>query len=202
MSDAPQFYLITPDRIELSAFSGTLAGVLDAVEVACVRLAMASADEGEVRRAADVIRDLCHQRDVPVVIADHMRLVEPHGLDGVHLTTPKNIREARGAIGKDAILGVFCGASKHEGLTSGEAGADYVSFGPVTASALGDGETAGMDLFEFWSAFVEVPLVVEGGLDDAAIGRVSGLVDFLALGPEIWQADDPAARLGDIRSAL
>ena len=137
-----------------------------------------------------------------MVIADHMRLVEPHGLDGVHLTTPKNIRDARSAIGKDAILGAFCRASKHDGLTSGEAGADYVSFGPVTASALGDGETADIELFEFWSAFVEVPLVVEGGLDDAAIGRVSGLVDFLALGPEIWQADDPAARLGDIRSTL
>ena len=36
----------------------------------------------------------------------------------------------------DAIVGAFCGTSRHDGMTAGEMGADYVSFGPVAAVSL------------------------------------------------------------------
>ena len=101
-------------------------------------------------------------------------------------------------MGADAIVGAFAGASRHDGLGAGEAGADYVSFGPCGPSALGQGETAPADLFSWWSEVVEVPVVAEGALTPALIAELSPITDFIALGPEIWSAPDPVAALGDL----
>ena len=77
---------------------------------------------------------MAHARDVPLVVADHYRLVARLGLDGVHLSDgARQVRAVRKALGQDAIVGAFAHASRHEGLTAGEIGADYVSFGPVGA---------------------------------------------------------------------
>lgn len=198
MSDReqPRIYLITPPEIELSKFSGTLSDLLARFDIACVRLALSASDQDTISRAADTLRDICHAHDVALVIDTHYRLVEPLGLDGVHLPdSHRSIRDARKALGPDAIVGVYCGTSRHAGMTAGEIGADYVSFGPVGASALGTGDTVDFETFEWWSDVIELPVVAEGniGLDDAA--RLAAVVDFLALGPEIWKHDDPAASL-------
>ena len=52
--EQPQIYLITPPEIELSTFPDRLARVLDAHDVACVRLALATRDEDRLSRAAGV----------------------------------------------------------------------------------------------------------------------------------------------------
>ena len=146
--EQPQIYLITPPEIELSTFPALLAQTLDAHPVACVRLALATRDEDRLSRAADALREITHARDVALVISEHLMLVEPLGLDGVHLLDgARTVRHARKEIGQDAIVGSFCAGSRHDGMAAGESGADYISFGPVQASALGDGNFAEHDLF-------------------------------------------------------
>lgn len=194
--EAPQIYLITPQAVELSSFPNRLAAVLDAVEVACLRLALASNDEDEVARTADSLREVAHARDVALVIERHLNMVERLGLDGVHLTDgARSVRAARKALGEDAIVGAYCGASRHDAMSAGEAGADYVSFGPVAATGLGDGTVAEDGLFEWWSQMIEVPVVAEGGLSAGRITALAGMTDFFGIGPEIWGEDDPAAAL-------
>ena len=195
-AERPQLYLLTPPEFELSEFPDRLAAVLDAVPVACLRLALATRDEDRLGRAADAVRAVAHARDVAVVIEAHLALAERHGLDGVHLTDgARSVRAARKALGPDAIVGAFCGASRHDGMSAGEAGADYVAFGPVGATALGDGTVAEDDLFQWWSEMIEVPVVAEGALDEAAARRLGLWADFLAVGEEAWRGGDPAAVL-------
>ncbi|MEM1302753.1 MAG: thiamine phosphate synthase, partial [Pseudomonadota bacterium] len=93
--------------------------------------------------------------------------------------------------GPDPIVGCYCHASRHDGMTAGEHGADYVSFGPITASALGDGTVAPAELFEWWSQMIEVPVVAEGGLDTTVIRSLAAHVDFFGLGAEVWSTDTP-----------
>ena len=194
--DAPQLYLIAPALIPAAELGPMLADVLDAHPVACLRLPGGSGDELELGRLADVARDLAHSRDVAVVIEDHLALVQRHGLDGVHLSAgPRGVRHARKELGADAIVGAFCNGSRHDGMAAGEAGADYVSFGPCGPSALGRGESVGLDLFQWWSEMIEVPVVAEGALDAALIRGLWGVADFIAIGPEIWSAPDPSAAL-------
>ena len=141
--EQPQIYLVTPPAFEIETFAPKLSAVLDAQDIACLRLAHASADADEVARAADALREIAHARDVPLVIERHIGLVERLGLDGVHLADgARSVRKARKDLGPEAILGAFCGASRHDGMTAGEIGADYVAFGPVGDSPLGDGTRA------------------------------------------------------------
>ena len=199
--DAPQLYLIAPARIAASQLTPLLAPVLDAHPVACLRLPGAG-EESELARIADLARELAHARDVAVVIEDHVALASRHGLDGVHLTNgARAVRFARKELGADAIVGAFCHASRHDGMTAAEAGADYVSFGPCRATALGHGEVADHDLFQWWSEMIEVPVVAEGALDAALVRRLWTIADFIAIGPEIWSAEDPAAALSALWGA-
>ena len=203
MPEQPQIYLITPPEIELSSFSKQLAEVLDAHDIACIRLALATRDEDRLSRAGDALREVAHARDVAIVISDHVILAERLGLDGVHLSdAARSVRQARKALGADAIVGSFCGASRHDGMTAGEAGADYVSFGPVQAGTLGDGSFAEADLFQWWSEMIEVPVVAEGALDESTVRALSPHTDFFGIGEEIWSTDDPVASLGALIGAM
>ncbi|PJE33622.1 thiamine-phosphate pyrophosphorylase [Pseudooceanicola marinus] len=194
--EQPQIYLISPPEFDLMEFPDRLAAVLDAQEVACVRLTLASHDEDRICRAADALREVTTPRDVALVIDRHIVLAERLGLDGVHLDDgARSVRKARKALGADAIVGAFCGTSRHEGMNAGEAGCDYISFGPVGTTALADGETADFEVFEWWSQMIELPVVAEGGLSPEVVARLSPVTDFFGVGEEIWREVDAVAAL-------
>ena len=202
-TELPQIYLITPPEIELGRFPDQLARVLDSTEIACVRLALATRDEDRISRAADALREVTHARDVALVISEHVMLAERLGLDGVHLTdAARSVRKVRKDLGDDAIVGAFCGTSRHDGMNAGEAGADYISFGPVGSTPLGDGSRAERDLFEWWSLMIELPVVAEGALDLDTIRSLAPVTDFFGIGEEIWRAEDPVAQLAAFRAAF
>ena len=198
MSDAerPQITLITPPAFDLEVFPDRLASVLDSIEIACLRLSLASRDEDELLRTADACRLIAHERDVAIVIEDHLLLVERLGLDGVHLSDgARSVRKARKDLGADAIVGAYCGVTRHEGMNAGEAGADYAAFGPVGESHLGKGERADFDLFDWWSQMIEVPCIAEGALTAELVEKFGPVTDFFGIGTEIWAAEDASAAL-------
>lgn len=201
--ELPQIYLITPAQLELSRFSDELKRCLDSVEIACLRLGLSTADEDRISRAADACREIAHARDIALVIENHIMLAGRLGLDGVHLTDgARSVRHARKELGDEAIVGADCGISRHDGMVAGEAGADYVTFGPAGQSALGDGRQAGAELFEWWSQMIEVPVVAEGALDVGHVAELQNCVDFFALGEEIWSAENPSEALRSYAAAM
>ena len=201
--DRPQITLITPPVLDLDIFPTVLARVMDGVDIACLRLSLASKDPDDIGRAADAARVVAHARDVAIVIENHALFVERHGLDGIHLTDgSRAIRALRKELGADAIVGSFCGISRHEGMSAGEAGADYVAFGPIGEAGLGLGAQAPRDLFEWWSEMIEVPVIAEGALTRSLVESFAPVTDFFALGPEIWGAEDPLAALKAILSPI
>lgn len=194
--DRPQLYLITPQVFEPEDFAAPLQRALDAAPVACLRLSMASQDEDRIARAADQLREIVHARDIPLVIERHVVLAERLGLDGVHLPerTP-GIRKLRDRLGAEMIIGAACGTSRHDGMSAAEAGADYVAFSPVGDSPLGGGARADHELFAWWSEMIEVPVIAEGALTPALVAELAAITDFIALGDEVWAAEDPLAAL-------
>ncbi|MCB5197955.1 thiamine phosphate synthase [Loktanella sp. TSTF-M6] len=201
--DFPQIYLITPTEIDLMTYPDRLAACLDAVPVACLRMALATRDEDRLGRAADALRAVTETRDVALVIERHTGLVARHGLDGVHLLDgSRGVAAARKTLGEDAIVGAYCAQSRHDGMTAGELNADYVSFGPVGQTALDDGARAELELFDWWSQMIEVPVVAEGALDAALIAQIAPHTDFFGIGDEIWSQDDAAAALRTLQAAF
>jgi thiamine-phosphate pyrophosphorylase len=201
--ERPQITLITPPTFDPDTFADRIGRVLDGIEIACLRLSLGTRDEDILMRAADAAREAAHARDVAVVIDNHLILAERLGLDGVHLTDgSRNVRKARKDLGADAIVGAYCGASRHDGMTAGESGADYASFGPIGATALGDGTQAPFELFEWWSEVIEVPIIAEGALTAELVAKFGPVTDFFAVGEEIWSADDPLAALKSLLKPL
>lgn len=202
-TERPQIYLITPPVFELAAFGETLKSVLDAHDIACLRLSLAARDEDALARAADALREITHARDVAIVVEDHVLLADRHGLDGVHLTdTRKNIRKLRTEMGADAIIGAFCGTTRHDGMNAAEAGADYVSFGPIGTSTLGDGTSVDFEIFEWWSAMIEVPVVAEGALTVELVEKFGPVTDFFGIGSEIWASENASTALKNLLAPL
>lgn len=188
-SDKPQLYLITPFLFEPEPFAEELARALDAGAVACVRLQLRGVSDSELKFAIDCLRPVCHSREVALVLLDYDRLAKETGLDGVHFEPGQNRQtEARALLGPDKIVGVGCGASRHQGLIAGERGADYVSFGPVSVDpALRSGELAGRELFDWWQAMIELPVVAEGGMTPDLAAELVGAADFVAACRSVWR---------------
>lgn len=202
-ADRPQITLITPPAFELEVFPDQLAAVMDGFDIACLRLSLASADADFIARAADACRVVAHARDVAIVIENHVKFVEPHGLDGVHLTDgARQVRTLRKDLGADAIIGTFCGVSRHDAMGAAEAGADYAAFGPAGETPLGRGEVLDFDVIEWWSQVIEVPCITEGALTLDLIARYAPVTDFFAIGPEIWGSDDPSAALNALLAGM
>ncbi len=202
-TEQPQIYLITPPEFDLSTFPQTLASVLDSADVACIRLALSTRDEDRILRAADAVRDVAHHYDIALVLDTHVVLAQRLGLDGVHLLDgARSVRWARKELGDDAIVGAYCAQSRHEGMAAGESGADYISFGPIGQTALGDGAVVERELFQWWSEVIELPCVAEGALGEEEIASLLPVTDFFAFGEEIWSQADPAAELARLTKAM
>ena len=194
-----KLYIVSPADFEIEKFSDDLKLILDSIEISCFRLALSTQNEDIIAKTADVTRDICHSRDVAIVIKDHFLFVEKHGLDGVHLSDgSRNVRKARKNLVKDSIVGAFCGNSKHDGLTAGEAGADYISFGPLSKTTLKDGTIAQNDLFKWWSTMIEIPVVAEGNLNKKVIYSLENDTDFFAFGDELWNESNPLNKLNQL----
>ncbi len=86
--------------------------------------------------------------------------------DGVHIPQSPNdalaeqYEAARKTLGSQAIIGVGVGASRHDAMTLGEAGADYIAFG--LASDTHDYNAARIErqaLITWWAEIFEPPCV-------------------------------------------
>lgn len=197
MSEQPPIYLVTPEDPEPEALVPKLEAALDTGLVACVRLSLASPDEEVWKRALGLVRAVTEPRDVALVVRDHFRLARAEAIDGVHLSDGgMPLRRVRKELGPDRIVGAFGGAGRHQGMVLAEAGADYVSLGPVgEAGQLGDGSRADRALFEWWSEMIETPVVAEGGVTLAHAAALKGLAEFVVPEPGIWREDDIAAAI-------
>lgn len=203
MTSAPRIYLAAPAALSPEDTARAVSDVLGAADIACLRLPTAGRGAETIAALVTALRPVAAAADLPLVIDDHFRLAAELGVDGVHLTDgARHVRAARKALGKAAIVGAFAHASRHEGMAAGEAGADYVSFGPVGDDGLGDGQVAEPDLFAWWAQLIELPVVAEGAVSREAAPALAGVADFIALGEELWRTPDPRATLAAYAALL
>ena len=83
-------------------------------------------------------------------------------------------------------------------MTAGEAGADYVSFGPLSGP---DEMRADHELFAWWTEMIELPVVAEGALSIDLARQLAPVTDFFGIGEEIWREDVPAKALAALIAA-
>lgn len=192
-----ELYLITPPKIEIDAFAEDLAAALDAGPVACLQLRLKDVSDEEIKRAAETLLPVCHERGVPMLLNDRPDLALLTGCDGVHVgqqDTP--YKEARQILGDEAMIGVTCHNSAHLAMEAAEAGADYVAFGAFFPTETKEiVHFAEIETLQSWASISTIPCVAIGGITlENAPSLIDAGADFLAVITAVWKhPDGPAA---------
>jgi thiamine-phosphate pyrophosphorylase len=201
---AAKLYIV----VEAGADPRTLAPLLAAADAAAVLIA---APEGASLEAAGAhpLVEMAQANGVAALIEDDAQLARTLRADGVHLPWSKDVAarfgEAREILGGRYILGADAGRSRHDAMTLGEAGADYVGFGiPRHVEDRDTARERRLDLVAWWSEIFELPGVafdVETADEASALARAGA--DFVALRlPPNLPADERAAWLKKVQQAL
>lgn len=79
---------------------------------------------------AGKLLEICHRKNIPLIINDNIDLAVRVGADGVHLgQEDESISLARSRLGEDRIIGISCYNSIERAIKAKDEGADYVAFG-------------------------------------------------------------------------
>ena len=204
--DGCRVYLITPPRLDPTAFADQLASALDTGDVAAVQLRLKDADDDTWRRAIDALRPVTQSRDVAFLLNDRADLVRATGSDGAHVgQEDMPAKEARRLMGPDATLGVTCKGSRDLALQAGEDGADYVAFGAFFPYGTKDvTRFIDPDILHWWSELMELPCCAIGGITaDNCASLVQAGADFLAVVGAVWShPDGPVAGVRALNAAI
>ena len=207
MSAPCRLYLITPPRLEdLAGFGHTLAGALDAGDVAALQLRLKDAPETVIAAAIDVLFPIAAARGVALILNDRPDWAAKYGCDGVHVgQDDMPCAEARKIMGKDRTVGVTCHDSRHLAMEAAEAGADYVAFGAFFPTTTKDATaTADPEILRWWSDLAELPSVAIGGITaENCAPLVQAGADFMAVVSAVWNhADGPAEGVRAMNAAI
>ncbi|MCA3674558.1 MAG: thiamine phosphate synthase, partial [Methylobacterium sp.] len=127
------------------------------------------------------------------------RLVARLGLDGVHAQASDDLGALVEALKPQRILGVGGLRSRHEAMEAGERHIDYVMFGEPRADGFVPPLAQTIERAEWWATIFNVPCVAYApDLDSVAPLTATG-TEFIAVGPWLFEAEDPAARLAEAR---
>jgi thiamine-phosphate pyrophosphorylase len=192
-----RLYLIGPPALEPRAFAETLKSALAAGDIATLQLRLKDVTDDDIRRAAELLMPVAQRAGVAFVLNDRPDLAAELGADGVHIgQDDMPYKQARALVGKDAIVGVTCHASRHLAVEAAEAGADYVAFGAFFPTSTKDPKArAETDVLRWWSELMTVPCVAIGGITvENAPPLVEAGADFLAVCAGVWShPEGPAA---------
>ncbi|MBX3616582.1 MAG: thiamine phosphate synthase [Nitrosomonas sp.] len=122
-------YAITPDLTN----TGELLAKTQQVLIGGVQLVQyrsKSANVALLREQAGLMRQLCSEYRVPLIINDHIDLVIAVDADGVHVgREDAGVAAARKHLGENKIVGASCYNDLERAQRAEQDGADYVAFG-------------------------------------------------------------------------
>jgi len=197
VSERCRLYLITPQRLDPKSFADTLRAALGAGDVASLQLRLKDVSDNDIRRATDILMPIAQARSVAFIINDRPDLAAELRADGVHIGQDDgSYRDARAAVGPNAIVGVTCHDSRHLAIEAAEAGADYVAFGAFFPTTTKEPKShAEVEILNWWAEMMVVPQVAIGGITvENAKPLVEAGADFLAVSAGIWShPNGPAA---------
>ena len=206
IAEGCRLYIITPETFDPHPFADSLAGALDAGDVAAVQLRLKNAPDDAWKCAIDALRPVCQSRRVELLLNDRADLVVAAGCDGAHVgQEDMSAREARRLMGSGRTLGVTCKSSHDLADRAVLDGASYVAFGaffPSTSKQVTN--LADPEVLRRWAQRSKVPSCAIGGITAANLAPlVRAGANLLAIIGGVWShPDGPAAGVRAINAAI
>jgi thiamine-phosphate pyrophosphorylase len=199
----PRLYLATPVLDDPAPLATGLAEVLAGADVAAVLLRLKETDQRTMITRVKTIAPVVQGCGAALLLDGHVELVARGGADGAHLGSLAALEEALPSLKPDRIAGVGGLATRHDSMTAGESGADYVLFGEPDAERQRPSTEAIAERLEWWAELFEPPCIGFAASREEAYEFALAGADFVLVGDFIWA--DPrgaATALADVEQAI
>lgn len=190
----PHVFCLVGERDDLAMLPALVAAGVDGFQVRAKSL--------DTRTLTALVRAVQEAVDATVIVNDRLDVALATEADGVHLgVADLAVADAR-RVAPGMLIGATC-RTRAEVVAAAAAGADYVGFGPVFATASKAGLAAPRGLDGVAAATGALPLIAIGGIDasNAAGVRAAGAHGVAAISG-IWDAPDPVAAARQISGAI
>lgn len=194
-----QIFLIAPAEADAPTCTRLLDEALAASTVAALLLPRGARSEGSYKTLVKTVAPRAQAAGVAVLIEGEPGLVRTLGVDGLHVEGgPSALKAATEVLKPDYIVGAGAVASRHDAMSKGELGPDYVFFGPLA----GTRDPEQREMARWWAELMEIPGVLSDPAATAESATAEG-AEFIALGQSLWSAPEGVtARLAAIVAAL
>jgi thiamine-phosphate pyrophosphorylase len=199
----PRLYLATPVIDDPAPFATSLADVLAGADVAAILLRLKETDQRTMITRVKAIAPAAQAHGTALLLEGHVELVARGGADGAHLNGLAALEEALPSLKPDRIAGVGGLTTRHDSMTAGESGADYVLFGEPDAQGERPSVEAIAERLGWWAELFEPPCVGFAASREEAYEFAAAGADFVLVGDFVWA--DPrgaAAALADVEQAI
>jgi thiamine-phosphate pyrophosphorylase len=199
----PRLYLATPVVDDPKTLIASLPGLLAGADVAAVLVRLKTADQRGMISAIKALAPAIQNAGAALLLDGHVELVARSGADGAHLTGIAAFEEALPSLKPDRIAGVGGLATRHDSMTAGELGADYVLFGEPDARGQRPSMEAIAERLGWWAELFEPPCVGFAASREETYAFAAAGADFVLVGDFVWA--DPrgaSAALADVEQAI
>jgi thiamine-phosphate pyrophosphorylase len=195
----PRLYLATPLEEDPQALLETLPRLLAQADVAAVLLRLKDADPRTLISTIKALAPAIQGNGAALLLDGHVDLVARAGADGAHVSGIEALKDALPALKPNRIAG--CGGLKtrHDSMTAGELGADYVMFGEPDESGERPSLPAIVERLQWWDELFEPPCVGFAGAANELGELAAAGADFVLVGDFIWT--DPRGASVALREA-
>jgi thiamine-phosphate pyrophosphorylase len=195
---APRLYLATPAVDDPAQLLAPLTAALAAADVAAVLVRLTPSDPRTLTSRVKTLAPVIQQGGAALLLDaaaldGQFELVARSGADGAHLAGIAAMDEALAALKPDRIVGVGALATRHDSMSAGEQGADYVLFGEADAQGQRPSRDAVAERVGWWAELFEPPCVAYAASQDEARDFVAAGADFILVDDLIWSDPRGAA---------
>jgi len=149
-----EIFLIAPTDQPIEQLVAALNVTLDRDEVAALLLPRGNLAENAYKELAKRIVPLAQAKGAAVLIEGEPGLVRLVGADGLHVPGGiKAVEEAIAALKPRMIVGAGDIHSRDDAMLKGEAGVDYILFGPLSGSI----SAPEREMAQWWAETMEIP---------------------------------------------
>ncbi len=184
-----RLFLVAPAGMEPGVAAACVEAACRAGDVACLLLRAGEDGAHHAGPAARLI-GAGQAHGAAVVLEDDADLAQALGADGAHVTAGAEAAQAaRRLLGADAIVGGECRGRRHEAMTLGAAGIDYLALDQRL-------EAGGENMLAWWAELFVVPVVaIHPAPPSAAAELAARGADFICPDARMWESAEAAARI-------
>ena len=134
------------------------------------------ANEDPLEVINEVIQ-LCHTKNIPVLINNQWEMLRHTGLDGVHFDSMvENVSQVRRELNRELIMGVTCGNDLSTLTWAEENALDYISFCSIFPSATANScELVTFETVKAATGMSSLPVFLAGGIKPENLGLLEEL---------------------------